>query len=310
MNVLALCAGIGGLELGLHLAEPTATPVCFVERDKFGQSVLAARWPNAIIHDDIFTLDTTNLPKIDIVTAGFPCQPWSSAGLRKGINDDRWILPEILNIVRKVGPRYVFLENVAGLLVGGLGHVLGLLAEAGFNAEWGVFSCAGLGGSHRRERVFIVANPASSDVSSDWTGIRGELAGEGQQLAHAHGNRRQRESVQSRSSVSAESADNLQTVAYPLRQGLEAGRPLRPQPSQPKLVFDRLPLWAPGPAADWSRIPETHWPAQFKVCSMADGVPRFMDEPNRTARLKALGNAVSPPVAAVAWRVLRDRIGR
>lgn len=280
MNVLGLCAGIGGLELGLHLAEPAATPVCFVERDKFGQSVLAARWPDAIIHDDIFTLDTTNLPKIDIVTAGFPCQPWSSAGLRKGINDDRWILPEILNIVRKVGPRFILLENVAGLLVGGLGHVLGLLAEAGFNAEWGVFSCSGLGGSHRRERVFILANPASSDVGSDWTRIRGELAGEGQQLAH------------------------------PLRQRLETGRPLRPQPPQPEPVLNRLPLWAPGPAADWSRIPETNWPAQFKVCPVADGVPRFVDEPNRTARLKALGNAVSPPVAAVAWRVLRDRIGR
>lgn len=308
MNVLGLCAGIGGLELGLHLAKPSATPVCFVERDKFGQSVLAARWPNAIIHDDIFTLDTTTLPRIDIVTAGFPCQPWSSAGLRKGINDDRWILPEILNIVRKVGPRFILLENVAGLLVGGLGHVLGLMAEAGFNAEWGVFSCAGLGGSHRRERVFVlgytwrhsghgewvqeprratktkgtgysVANPASSDVSSDWTGIRGELAGEVQQLAH------------------------------PFRQRLEVGT-IQHDPQRQTLERSGLPLWAPGPAADWSRIPETHWPAQFKVCSMADGVPRFMDEPNRTARLKALGNAVSPPVAAVAWRVLCDRIGR
>ena len=309
MNVLALCAGIGGLELGLHLAEPTATPVCFVERDKFGQSVLAARWPNAIIHDDIFTLDTTTLPKIDIVTAGFPCQPWSSAGLRKGINDDRWILPEILNIVRKVGPRFILLENVAGLLVGGLGHVLGLLAEAGFNAEWGVFSCSGLGGSHRRERVFILANPASSDVGSDWTRIRGELDGEGQQLAHAHGNRRQRESVQPRSSVPAESADNLKTVAHSLRQGLEVG-PVQYNPQRQTTEQSGLPLWAPGPAADWSRIPETHWPAQFKIRPVADGVPRFLDESNRTARLKALGNAVSPPVAAVAWRVLRDRIGR
>lgn len=278
MNVLALCAGIGGLELGLHLAEPTTIPVCFVERDKFGQSVLAARWPNAIIHDDIFTLDTTTLPKIDIVTAGFPCQPWSSAGLRKGINDDRWILPEILNIVCKVGPRFVFLENVAGLLVSGLGYVLGLLAEAGFDAEWGSFSCQMLGGSHWRHRVFILA----------YYHYRGESN-------QAQGGEPHFERI-------------VPEVANSVRQRLEVG-PVQYIPQRPTTERIGLPLWAPGPAADWTRIPETHWPAQFKVRSVADGVPRFLDEPNRAARLKALGNAVSPPVAAVAWRVLRDRIG-
>lgn len=280
MNVLGLCAGIGGLELGLHLACPESVPVAFVERDKFGQKVLAARWPTAIIHDDIFTLNTTTLPRIDIVTAGFPCQPWSGAGLRKGTNDDRWIFPEILNIVRKVGPRYVLLENVAGLLVSGLGHVLGLLAEAGFDAEWGVFSCSGLGGSHRRDRVLILAYAESNDCAL-WI----KHSGRGKPCGHS------------------------EEMAYAESKRLEVG-PIKHHSQRPAPERSGLPLWAPGPAADWSTIPETHWPAQFKVCPVADGIPRFLDEPDRTARLKALGNAVSPPVAAVAWRVLRDRIGR
>lgn len=83
MNVLALCAGIGGLELGLHLAEPRANPVVFVEQNEFCRSVLAARWPGVPIWDDVTTFDgRTWAGRIDVITGGFPCQPWSVAGKR------------------------------------------------------------------------------------------------------------------------------------------------------------------------------------------------------------------------------------
>jgi len=80
--------------------------------------------------------------RVDLITAGFPCQPFSAAGEQRGIDDERWIWPDIARIIADVGPRYVFLENVTGLIRHGLPHVLSDLAELGFDAEWGLFSAA------------------------------------------------------------------------------------------------------------------------------------------------------------------------
>lgn len=157
MRVLSLCSGIGGLEFGLSIAEPAATPVQFVEMDKFAQSVLASRWPGVPIHDNVFTFDPSGLGGVDCITAGFPCQPFSLAGERKGVADERWIYPRVIEIIRDTRPRFVFLENVPGLLSKGFGEVLKPLAQLGFNAEWAVFSCSGLGAAHIRKRVFILA---------------------------------------------------------------------------------------------------------------------------------------------------------
>lgn len=171
LSALCLCAGIGGIELGLSLVA-NVEPVCFVESDPYCQRVLKARYPNAFLWDDVTTFPAKEWGGVDIVTAGFPCQPWSLAGSRKGQEDDRWLWPRIAEIVRRVQPRFVFLENVPGLLSGerrmvdpsrglvsgsGLGSVLGDLAALGFHAEWGVFSCAGMGAPQRRERVFVLA---------------------------------------------------------------------------------------------------------------------------------------------------------
>lgn len=113
-----------------------------------------------------------------MVTAGFPCQPWSAAGQGRGFDDDRWIWPDIARIVRDVGPQFVFLENVPGLLVrGGLGAVLGDLAEMGFDAEWGVLSAADAGASQLRERVYVLAFAHGSQRRQD--DERGGRAGEG-----------------------------------------------------------------------------------------------------------------------------------
>lgn len=98
---------------------------------------------------------------VDLLCAGFPCQPWSCAGKQAGTADDRWLWPAIANIIRDVGPSVVFLENVPGLVSGGgLDHVLSDLAEMRFDAEWTSLTAEAVGASHRRERVFILAYPA------------------------------------------------------------------------------------------------------------------------------------------------------
>ena len=132
MNGLALCAGVGGLELGLSLAIPGYRTVGYVERDTYAAATLVARMADsaldtALVWDDITTFDGRPWRGVvDIVSAGFPCQPWSAAGQRRGTKDKRWLWPDIARIVREVGPMLVYLENVPGLLAGGLGHVCDL----------------------------------------------------------------------------------------------------------------------------------------------------------------------------------------
>jgi len=165
---LALFAGGGGLELGLSLAIGTHyKTVAYVERECTSAAVLATNMERKWLHpapiwDDVttFTGDVVSplVDNIDIVTAGFPCQPWSAAGNRKGIKDDRWLWPIIFRLVREIRPRSIFLENVPGLLHGGIEHVLGDLASVGFDAEWASVRASDVGAPHRRERVFILAD--------------------------------------------------------------------------------------------------------------------------------------------------------
>lgn len=155
--------GIGGLELGVKLARPDLHVVCHVEWEAFAAAVLVARMEDASlapapVWDDLLSFDGRPWCGIvDLITAGFPCQPFSSAGKRKGLRDDRWIWPDIARVIREVRPSLVFLENVPGLAPRGLWRVLGDLSETGFDAEWDLFSAAEAGAPHIRKRLFILA---------------------------------------------------------------------------------------------------------------------------------------------------------
>ena len=280
MNVLGLCAGIGGVELGLSVVEDVE-PVAFVEGNAFCQSVLRRRWPGVRIIDDVASVDGAEFRGVDIITAGFPCQPWSAAGKQGKTQDSRWLWPIIADIVRDAMPRYVFLENVPGLLGGGIQEVCKDLAAMGFDAEWGVFSCRALGAPHLRRRLFLLAY---SKKDSEWYGQAGirdddsSTPGGGKDMANANAN--------------GEGLAQRQEQHHEQRQAVERSG---------------LPFWPYSPDSDWSEVAAQWWPAEFPVCGMADGFPRSL-EPDRRARLQALGNAVSPPVAACAWRVLKARI--
>ena len=171
MNGLALFAGGGGLELGLSLALGTDyRTIAYVERECTSAAVLAANmergWlDKAPVWDDVttFTGDVVSplVDNIDIISAGFPCQPWSVAGRRAGTADDRWLWPYIVEILGAVHPQWAFFENVPGLLRGGLGPILGDLAALGFDAEWTSVRAADVGAPHRRERIFLLGNADS-----------------------------------------------------------------------------------------------------------------------------------------------------
>lgn len=166
LRSIELCAGYGGFTLGLR--DYGVSTVAYVERDSYAASILVARMEEqrldqAPVWDDLCTFDGAAWRgRVDLITAGFPCQPFSTAGKRQGVDDDRWIWPDIARVIGDVGPSYVFLENVTGLIRSGLPHVLADLAEIGFDAEWGVLSAADVGAPHRRQRVWVLAYAAGA----------------------------------------------------------------------------------------------------------------------------------------------------
>lgn len=166
-NYLSLFSGIGGLDLGLDRAGWTC--VGQVELDAFCRTVLERHWPEVPRHDDVRTSVNWWLgesrPAVDLVCGGFPCQPFSTAGLRSGITDERWGWPWMFHVVRALRPRYVVVENVAALLddADAFGWLLGDLADLGFDAEWSVLSACSMGAPHTRERLFLVAHTNRGD---------------------------------------------------------------------------------------------------------------------------------------------------
>lgn len=161
LNVLSLFAGIGGLELGLERAGMKT--VGQVEIDPYCQRILAKHWPDVPRHGDVNTATewwlSQERPNVDVVCGGFPCQPFSLAGRRLGVNDERWMWPQMADVIRAVRPRYVVVENVASLVrdADAFGIVLGDLAESGFDAEWAVLAASDFGAPHRRERLYLLA---------------------------------------------------------------------------------------------------------------------------------------------------------
>lgn len=159
MRFGSLFAGIGGLDLGLERA---GMECAFqVEWADFPIKVLEKHWPNVPRWRDIREVNTDELPPIDLLCGGFPCQPHSLAGKRLASEDERDLWDEYARIIRGTRPRWIVAENVTGLLSSEngryFGRVLRDLAQLGFDAEWCVLSAAGMGAPHLRRRVFLVA---------------------------------------------------------------------------------------------------------------------------------------------------------
>lgn len=136
-----------------------ARPAWFVEYDEAPSRILAHHWPSIPNFGDVTSVDWAAVPPVDIITGGYPCQPFSHAGHRKGTHDARHLWPHILQALRTLRPTYAVFENVAGHRTLGFGTVLADLAEAGFDAEWTTLRASDVGAPHHRERLFILAYP-------------------------------------------------------------------------------------------------------------------------------------------------------
>ena len=156
MRHFDLFSGIGGFALGLRMAGGYET-VGFCEIESFARQVLAKHWPDVPIYKDIRELDADAIGDVDIITAGWPCQPFSRAGERKGQQDDRYLWPEVNRLLVAVRPTWFIGENVTGLFSLGIDTVLSDLADAGYGCWPVVLPACAIDAPHRRDRIFICA---------------------------------------------------------------------------------------------------------------------------------------------------------
>ncbi|MBB1252896.1 DNA cytosine methyltransferase [Streptomyces sp. OF3] len=158
----SLCTGYGGIETAVGQVLDTET-VWHADPDPGASAILAHHWPHVPNLGDITAVDWRTIPPVDVLTAGYPCQPFSLAGRQKGTADDRHIWPHIATALRVLRPRLALLENVAGHLRLGFDTVLADLAALGFDAEWCLARADEVGAPHRRERLFVLAWPADAE---------------------------------------------------------------------------------------------------------------------------------------------------
>lgn len=182
MRVGGLCAGYGGLEMGLAQVLD-CEPAWFCEFADGPSKILAHRYPGVPNHHDLTATDWATVEPVDIVTAGWPCQPWSNAGARKGADDERAIWPAIAGAIRTLRPRLVALENVSAVVAAGeLARAVGDLAACGYDTQWVCVRASDVGAPHRRERIFILATDTERG-GREWRSAQLERAPE-----HATGN--------------------------------------------------------------------------------------------------------------------------
>lgn len=301
MNVLSLFSGIGGLELGLERAGMTV--VGQVEIDPFCCEVLAKHWPEVPRHDDVRTAVewwlSEERPRVDVIAGGYPCQPESLAGKRRGTADERWLWPAMARVVHALRPKHVIGENVMGHRTGGLRFVLRDLERLGYATRAGILSAGEVGAPHRRRRIFVIAKLADPerDPGQPWRagdaaqGQGGRDAGRGGVGSDVADTERERE-LQPGGPLGAkwrrpcDGGGAGRAVADAGGEGRGARRDSRRDGAQSE-------AW---PDERVEPVGRSRWATEPNVGRVAHGIP------NRVDRLRALGNAVVPQVA--------ERIGR
>jgi len=301
---LALFAGAGGGLLATKWILGWQT-VCYVENNPYRTKVLKARIRDGVlddapIWDDVRTFDGRPWRGcVDIVTAGFPCQPFSVAGRLEAADDSRNLWPDTIRVIREVRPGWCFLENVPGLLSGShgyFGQILKELAESGYDARWRVLSAAEVGAPHYRHRLWMAAVRSGNVADTEEVGCRdGNPAYNRQATAqsNAFGHRgalladtycsRELQPQGGECSERGRTGDGRQVLAHPLQKRRD-GRQGVPQTSgSPRLVL------AEG---------DNPWAVEPQLGRVAHGVAHRVD------RLGALGDGQVPAVVAVVWKLL------
>lgn len=316
---LSLFTGIGGIDLAAEAAG--FETICQCENADFPTKILQKHWPNVPRFRDIRNLTkeefirATGQENVTLISGGFPCQPFSAAGPRKGFSDIRYLWPEMARVIKELKPTWVLGENVAGFINVGLDKTIFDLESTGYDVQTFVYPACGLGAWHQRERTFIIGYLVSNTPC-----IR--------QRKHQEGNSKTEcvsvgtgvlQKTQSQRSCVESSAFVCDILSDPdcigrISVNSETGNPSSEQGrSQPCIADDKTGNACERQSCNQSRLggvvdgfPETMdghliWKEEPK------DIPRITEQTeNRSNRLKVLGNAVCPPQVFPILKYIAD----
>lgn len=321
MKHLDLFAGIGGFSLAAHWAGWETVAWC--EIDKFCQKILTKRFPNAAAHGDIKNLNGYEYRgTVDIISGGFPCQPYSVAGQRRGNTDDRVLWPEMLRVIREVQPSWIVGENVAGIISMDFEQVCTDLEGEGYKVQAFIIPACAVGAIHRRDRIWIIAqnsdsvrrNESIGKKESNTAGFRESCAGNEQRIYNetdvANSDRlREPQQEGGVKNVAGRVGDSCfkacRVDSNSVRIGRENGRYGADEVNadQEREKEDNefrdldwgcckqgVEIWQPNDSSD--------------ILRAAYGVPGRVD--GRGNRIKGIGNAIVPQVAYQIFKAIKD----
>lgn len=275
MRHASLFSGIGGFDLA---AEWMGWENVFqVEIDKFCTKVLEKNFPNVTRYGDIKEFDGTKYRgTVDIISGGFPCQPFSVAGKRKGKQDDRYLWPEMLRVISEVRPAFIVGENVTGIISLALEQVLSSLEAEGYHTETFIIPACAVNTPHRRDRIWIIAY-------TNYYGLHDPQDGQGNSQGDDDYKARPKTIIKPTgcSYQTASSITNANSEGLPQRQN-ETGKP------------------GPEVGGYQRQISAIYngWITEPPICGTDDVIP------NRVDRIKSLGNAIVPQVAYEIFKAI------
>ena len=286
----SLFSGIGGFDLASEWMGWENVFHC--EYDPFCQKVLKHHFPNSKLYEDVRTFDATDYAgRIDLLSGGFPCQPFSNAGLRKGTEDDRHLWPQMLRIIREISPRYVVGENVRGLLnwSGGLvfEEVCSDLEAEGYEVTPYLLPACGKDAPHRRDRIWFIAH--SNDSYDGRTPRQNESESKEERL-------QERNKIQQLSQSSKVFGNAPDTDIELSKCGNDNREDGRSEQTERTKSFGKPRGWE-------------EFPTQPPICGRDDGFPEGLDGITvsrwRNQSLKSYGNAIVPQVAHEIFKAIQ-----
>jgi len=279
---IGLCAGYGGIELGLQRAIPNLRSIALCEVEAFAIANLVAKMESGCLEPAPIWPNLKTFPWesfrgcVDILTGGYPCQPFSAAGKRQGADDPRHLWrPYIARGIRILQPRLCFFENVEGHISLGLSDVIEDLAGMGYRTTWGIFSAEECGAPHRRKRIFILAHR----IGAGWEGFTGsmDVCGGGSESGGSVGQK----GVCGRVWPSRPTGENRCEW-------------------EPPRVIDISPKSKMGGGIDG----DTRWMGHAQWEALSDYERLCHAHDSRIDELRLLGNGVVPATAELAYRTL------
>jgi DNA (cytosine-5)-methyltransferase 1 len=256
----SLFSGIGGFDLAAHWCG--VKTLWQVEREPFCQNLLKQHFPKTKLFDDVTKVGKNELQPVSIISGGFPCQPFSHAGKRKGKTDNRYLWPDMFRVIKELQPNYIIGENVPGIITLALDEVLTSLESEGYHNETFVLPACGIGAWHKRDRVWIISYKKDRFNTNS---------------------RKQQNAYWQTVEEKVELLSNTSRIGH--EESGAFGKPFDPK---------KTPTWETAQPFDGC-IPNI-WQSEPNVGRVAHGIPKRVD------RIKGLGNSIVPQMAYIIFQ--------